>query len=254
MVRSRFTILAMTATLMAGVFLAPKTAVAQESQDYYTYVSEWAVPRAQWAAFDKQQESDNSTLNKLVADGTLVDWGDLDTRVHQLDGYTHANWMTATSRENLLKALEQQWSTATNSSYVASTKHQDLFLHTIAHGGKTASASAGYLRVAFYQARPGDEGDFQELLMKKIKPMLDSSIADGTLTMYNIDVEDIHTGPPGTFNLAMLFPDGAAMDKFYTALGESMKSDPSMGRLVTSLTIPEAHRDDLARLTSYQHK
>lgn len=240
--------------IIAGIALTPKPAAAQTAQDYYTYVSQWAVPRAQWDAFAKQEESDISRMKQLVADGTIIAWGNDEVRVHQEDGYTHAEWFTATSRANLLKALEEQWTTATNASYVSSTKHSDLFLHTIGHGGNGVSNGTGYLRVAFYQAKPGEAEALQSLLMKNIKPFLDSAVANGTLTMYNIDQEDIHTSAPGGYNLAMLFPDGAAMDKFFDNLMASGKTDPTTGQVLESLTVAKEHRDSFGRVTAYQHK
>ncbi len=255
MQRRLLTALAMAAALLAGIVFTSKPAAAQQpEQDYYTYASEWAVPRAQWAAFDKQAQSEEPTMKKLVADGTLVAWGDDAARVHQLDGYTHSTWMIATSRANLLEALEVIWASATNASYVATTKHQDYFLHTIAHAGKSATDGAGYLRLAFYQAKPGDAGAFEGVLLNLVKPALDSAVADGTLLMYNIDTEDIHTAEPGGYDLAMLFPDGAAMDKFYADLAAREKADSRLSNLFNALTVGKEHRDSLDRVVSYEHK
>lgn len=255
MFKRTLTFLAIVCFLTAGVLLTPKPAVAQDqNQTYYTYVSEWAVPRAQWAAFAKQDESTAAQMKKDVADGLLVAWGSEATRVHTSDGFTHAEWFTATSRENLLKVLEDQWTGATNASYVAATKHADLFLHTIAHGGKAGASGTGYLRVAFYQAKPGAEDALQGLLMGKVKALLDSEAAKGNLTLYNIDVEDIHTDAPGGYDLAMVFPDGAAMDKFYSDFGAMEKSDPEIGLAFVSLTVGKEHRDDFGRVTAYQNK
>lgn len=249
----RITMLLGVVALAATALLSPKPAAAQD-QTYYTYVSEFAVPRTAWAACNKQENSDNSMYQGLVADGTIVDWGTLETRVHELDGYTHADFMTATSRANLLKALEKLWTTATNPCYAAATKHQDLFLETIAHGGKTVSNATGYLRVGFYQAKPGETKALQDLLLKKLKPMLDSEVANGTLLAYNLDTEDIHTSAPGAYNVAMLFPDGAAMDKFYSDLESTAKSDPTVLGALDALTIAKDHHDGLSRVTSFQHK
>jgi hypothetical protein len=254
MKRSYLATLCFAVLFIAGIALTPKHAAAQMAQDYYTYVSQWAVPRAQWDAFAKQQESDIPRMKQLVADGTIIAWGNDEVRVHQEDGYTHAEWFTATSRANLLKALEEQWTTATNASYVSSTKHSDLFLHTIAHGGNAVSNGTGYLRVAFYQAKPGEAEALQNLLMKNIKPFLDSAVANGTLTMYNIDQEDIHTSAPGGYNLAMLFRDGAGMDKLFADLTASGKTDPTTGEVLESLTVAKEHRDSFGRVTAYQHK
>ncbi len=243
------------AALFFGVVLMASPARAQqETQQYYTYVSQWAVPRDQWNAFDKQQASDIPRMQKLVSDGTLVDWGNLSTRVHSPDAYTHAEFFTATSRANLLKALEQAWTTATNASFIAATKHQDLFLRTFAHGGKTVSNATGYLLVGFYQAKPGDGQAFESLLLKQVKPFLDSHIADGTLLAYNLDTEDIHTSAPGRYNIALLFPDGAAIDRFYEELSAAQKQDPAVGRMFNALEVVEDHRDGLSRVMAYEHK
>jgi len=249
----RITILLSVVALVASVLLFPKPAAAQD-QTYYTYVSKFAVPRTAWSACDKQENTDNSMYRGLVADGTIVDWGTLETRVHEPDGYTHADFMTATSRANLLKALEKLWTTATNPCYAAATKHQDLFLATIAHGGKTVSNATGYLRAAFYQAKPAESDAVRDVLLKKLKPMLDSEVGDGTLLAYNLDTEDIHTSAQGAFNIAMLFPDGAAMDKFYSDLDSSSKSDPTILGGFDALTIAKEHHDELSRVTSFQHK
>ncbi|MGH9731730.1 MAG: hypothetical protein ACRD4A_08515, partial [Candidatus Acidiferrales bacterium] len=232
------TVLGVASALVAGVLLTPKPAAAQDqNQTYYTYVSEWAVPRAQWAAFAKQDESSVAQMKKDVADGLLVAWGNEVTRVHTSDGFTHAEWFTATSRENLLKVLEEQWTGATNPSYVAATKHADLFLHTIAHGGKADASGTGYLRVASYQAKPGADAALQGLLMGKVKAFIESEVSKGNITLYNIDVEDVHTDMPGGYDLAMLFPDGAAMDRFYADFDAIGKSDSTVGVAFDGLTL-----------------
>ena len=254
MKRRYLTALCSAVLFVAGIALTPTLAAAQTTQDYYTYVSQWAIPRAQWDAFAKQEESNVARMKKLVADGTIIAWGNEEVRVHQEDGYTHADWFTATSRANLLKALEEQWTTATNASFVSATKHSDLFLHTIAHGGNAVSNGTGYLRVGFYQAKPGDGEALEGLLMKSIKPFLDSAIANGTLTMYNIDKEDIHTSAPGGYNLALLFPDGAAMDKFFADLMASEKAGSTTGGMLEALTVAKDHRDDFGRVRAYEHK
>jgi hypothetical protein len=243
------------AVLFFGTMLIASPALAQqETQTYYTYVSQWTVPRDQWNAFDKQEASDIPGMQKLVSDGTLVDWGNLSTRVHSADGYTHAEFFTATSRANLLKALEHAWSTATNTSFVAATKHEDLLLRTLAHGGKTVSNATGYLLVGFYQTKHGDEQAFENLLLKDVKSFLDSDISNGTLLAYNLDTEDIHTSAPGSYNIALLFPEGASIDKFYEELSAAQKTDPAVGRMFNALTVDQDHRDSLSRVTAFQHK
>lgn len=249
------TVLGIVCVLALGMMFTPKAAVAQEQNPtYFTYVSEWAVPRAQWAAFEKQQEMSKPTMQKLIANRTIVDWGNTAVRVHQEDGITHAEWFTATSRANLLKALEVEWTAATNPAYVSATKHFDLLLRTFAHGGKTSAGATGYLFVAMWQAKRGDESAFEAFALKNMKPFLDSEIANGTLVMYNFDTEDILTGPPGGYNLAMFFPSGAAMDKFHADLAAHQQENPAVGQILRSLTVESASRSSLSRVTDYQHQ
>lgn len=239
----------------ASAVLASQPTLAQDAgATGYTYVSQWSVPRAQWAAFEKQDAATESKMKQAVADGLLVVWGTAVRRVHSTDGYTHAEWFTATSRENLLKVLEDQWTTATNSNYVSATKHEDLLLHTLAHGGKSGASGTGYLRVASYQAKPGSDQALAELLMSKVKAFLDSEVGKGNLTQYNIDEEDIHTDAPGGYDLAMLFPDGAAIDRFYEDYATVGKSDPAIGQSFDNMTDAQMHRDDFFRVTAYQNK
>lgn len=255
MVRSVTTFCVAVCLFAACMFLAPNSAIAQDQgTTYYTYVSQWTVPRADWAAFAKQDQATVAQMKQAVSSGLLVAWGAAETRVHTPDGFTHAEWFTATSRDNLLKVLEGQWTGATNSSYVAATRHEDLFLHTIAHGGKAGATGTGYLRVASYQAKPGADEALGGLLMDKIKPFLESEVTKGNLTQYNIDVEDIHKDMPGGYDLAMLFPDGAAIDRFYDDYAALSKSDPTTGVAFDSLTVGKDHRDDFFRVTAYQNK
>ena len=237
----------------ASVAVVPQPAAAQD-HNYFTYVSWWAVPRDQWAAFDKQERESDAQMKSALADGTIVAWGDVAVRVHDESGYTHAEFLTATSREKLLKAVETEWSGASNAAYVSTTKHRDALLETLAHGGKASSGATGYVRVTQWQAKPGAEEALEAYVMKTVKPLLDRAVSSGTLLMYNFDKEDIHSDAPGGYNLALFFPDGAAMDKFFNDLAAAEKSDPTVGAVIDNLTVASEHRDTLSRLTAYGHE
>lgn len=219
------------------IALGVATPAAAQDHGYFTYVSFWAVPRSEWAAFEKQEEASTARLQKLVADGTIVAWGTEAARVHEEDGYTHADWFTATSRAAVLKALETEWATAANPAFEAATKHHDVFLHTLAHGGKTASGTTGYIRVTFWKAKPGAEEALEAHVMKYLKPRLDADVENGTILMYNFDKEDIHTAAPGGYNLAIVYPDGEAIDKFFANLAAAEKDNPAIGQVLDSLTV-----------------
>ena len=247
-----------SALLVSALVLSPVTLAAQaaaQDQSYFTYVSQWTVPRGEWANFEKQQKEDDAIMQKLIADGTIIDFGDARTSVHTEDGYSYSEWFTATSRGNILKALEVlSGGASTSPALVSATRHSDLFLHTIAHGGKSTSGTTGYLRVGFYQAKPGAQAALEAHIRGVIKPFLDRAVADGMVVMYNIDTQDVHTSEPGSFNLALMFADGAALDKFFDQLEAAGKQNPGIGEILDSLTVAKDHRDILDRVTAYQHK
>jgi len=230
------------------------TPTGAQDQTYYTYVSEWNVPRGQWSAFEKERDQQNAALQHLVADGTIIAWGNDANYVHTEDGYSHEDFFVATSRAGILKTVDTLRPPATGGSYTSVTKHKDMFLHTIAHGGKTSSATTGYVRVGFWMAKPGEGDAFVEHVKKYILPMLDAEIADGTALMYNFDTEDIHTDPQGTYTLAVVYPSGEAMDRAYARLAATMKDNPAVGEMISNFTVSEAHRDYLGKISAYQHK
>jgi hypothetical protein len=246
-------VLSFVCALALGIALQATPAQAQD-QTYYTYVSEWNVPRGQWAAFEKERDQTNASLQRLVADGTIIAWGSDVAYVHTEDGYTHEDFFTSTSRAGILKALESLRPAATAGAYGFVTKHRDYFLHTLAHGGKTSSGTTGYLRVAMYQARPGQGDAFVDHMKKYILPMVDAGVADGSILMYNFDTEDIHSDAPGGYFLAILYSSGDAMDKFFARLAANGKDNPAIGEVISNLTVAEAHRDIFAKITAYQHK
>ena len=126
---------ALAAVLSAAAPAAAQTAPATEP---YTFVAQWNVPRAQWAAyvadFDKNTKP---VLEKHAAAGTLISWGAFESIVHEPDGYTHGVWWTSTSYAGIEKArLELVKTAASSASLAAATGHRDYYLRSIVGGGK----------------------------------------------------------------------------------------------------------------------
>jgi hypothetical protein len=230
------------------------TPASAQTPTYFTYVSEWQVPRAQWAAFETERAKMDSGLQSLVADGTIIAWGNDDITVHTEDGYTQEDWFTAASRANILKALDMLRPMSTGGAFTTVTKHRDFFMRTLVHNGKTSTGATGYLRVAEWQAKPHQGEALAASVKRYLIPLLDSEVADGTVLMYNFDEEDLHTDPIGAYFLAVLYPSGAAYDKARAELSAMEKANPASEEEIDNLTIDEAHRDGLAKVTSYQHK
>ena len=253
MIKRSFIILGVVCALAISALVAAAPAQAQE-QTHYTYVSLWAVPRAQWTDFEKAREQTNSVLERLVGDGTLVAWGSDAAEVHTEGGYTHANWFVSNTQAGITKTLESLRSLSRTQALANTTKHSDVMLHSIAHGGKTARTTSGYLRVAFWQAKPGRGNDVEQYFKKYIQPDLDAGVADGSVLMYNFDTEQIHTDAPGGYNLAVVYATGDGLDKRAATQAAHQKENPAAGEGFGAMLETQAHRDGLARILAFQHK
>ncbi len=253
MLRRNFISLAVVCALAVASFVVAAPAQAQD-QTHYTFVSYWAVPRAQWADFEKSQEQTNSLFEHLVADGTLVAWGASAVLVHTEDGYTHATWFVSTTQSGLTKTLEALRTSSRAQALANTTKHADYFLHSIGHGGKTARTTSGIIRVSFWRAKPGRGDDIEAFYKKYIQPDLDAGVADGSILMYNFDTEAIHTDAPGAYHLAVVYANGDGLDKATATLAAHAKENPAIGDGFASMLEIAAHRDSLGRVLAYQHK
>src|SRR6202162_969832 len=110
-------------TLPAGAQMSD----AKEKPPMYSYVSFWNIPRAQWAEMAKADAADQKMLEKAVANGTLVGYGNDTNLVHQPDGDTHDEWWSATSMAGVLNVLDQFYKSGNSTQGVltTATKHWD---------------------------------------------------------------------------------------------------------------------------------
>jgi hypothetical protein len=100
---------------------------AKEKAPIYSYVGNWAIPRAQWAEMEKNTAADEKTLSKALASGTLVGYGNDVSLVHSPDDGTHDDWWSATSMAGLISVLEQFYQSGGSTTAVlgTATKHWD---------------------------------------------------------------------------------------------------------------------------------
>jgi hypothetical protein len=250
MIQRGFTILGVACALAMAALVSAVPAQVPE-QTHYTYVSYWAVPRAQWANFEKSQEQSYSVLERLVADGTVIAWGSGAALVHTEDGYTHAEWFVSNNQAGITKTLESLRAVSATQALSDSTKHMDRMLHTIVHGGKTARTTSGYLRLAFYEAKPGRGDDVEHFFKKYVQPDEEAGVTDGSVLMYNFDTEQIHTDAPGGYILAVLYAKDDDLDKGNAIWAAHTKENrDEFGAMLET----QAHRDGLFRIIAFQHK
>jgi hypothetical protein len=257
MTRELWKVLAgLCAVAMSAVWAGPATAQTSEVKakpPLYTYVASWNIPRAQWADVAKANATDQKLLDKAIADGTIVGYGDDVTLVHQADGTTHDDWWTATSLAGVLNVLDQLEKSGNTISPVfdSATSHADNIFVSRYYNWHGGSFKDGYTYAAFYTLKPGAPDDAVETLSKDlIVPLLEKLFADGTLHEYEVDTQAVHTEAPGTFIIVYYAATADGLDKVNAALREAIRSKPLDGAAFDSMVAIPAHHDELMRTSA----
>ena len=223
---------------------------AKEKPPLYSYVANWVIPRAQWGEMEKSNAADEPILQKALANGTIVGYGDDETLVHRADGSTHDSWWSSTSLAGVLNVLDQFYKsgTATSPVLAGSTKHWDSIWVSRYYNWHSGSFKGAYTMFSAYQLKKDAPDDAVETLSKNlVAPLLEKMVADGTLHEYEIDTQAIHTDAPGMFAIVYIASSAEGLDKVNAAIRAALKAQPLAGPAFGSMTNSSAHRDDLAR-------
>lgn len=259
-----------TTALVGGVLgLAVVSAVRAEEPVVYTRVSQWQIARPNWGAYEKDLKKNTvPVMEKLLADGVIIEFGADRTSVHTPDGYTHSTWFCARSQANLEKALATLVESESKltpeerrkgDTDFAGTKHADLILRSVAFKNRTIKTEKGYGSVAVQKTLPGKGQEYQELWDKYNKPILEQLYKDGVVTAYGVDVEVVHTGDPSLRFFWEVLPDAEAFDKEEAAFGAAReKRSPeerrAIGQAFVELRDAAAHRDSQTEIVYYSAK
>ncbi len=220
----------------------------------YTYVSQWAVPRAQWADMAKGDVQERSTLDKFVADGTLLDYGQFQNLVHQEGHPTHGSWFSATSMASLMKVLNAEMSSAgATAPVLANSKHWDFVLVSTVYNGKPTTQRTGYIVGASFMVKPGHRKDFDTLTRNQVVPLFERLLADGSVSSYGLYDQEI-VEHAGQVTFVYIAPEASGMDKVDAAFNELMSKDPSFGQQFDAAVQPDGEHDFLSRITYMGHK
>jgi hypothetical protein len=222
----------------------------KEKPALYTYVADWNIPREKWADMEKSNAPTQKLMDKAIADGTIVGYGNDVTLVHQGDGITHDNWWSAMSLAGVLNVLDQleKAGGAGTSVLDSATAHSDNVYVSRYYNWHPGTVKDGYTYDASYRLKPGAPDDAVAALSKRlVVPLLEKLFADGTLREYEVDTQAIHTEAPGMFSIIYLAANAEGLDKVNAALDETLKSDPLAGVAFQSMIDLSAHHDDLGR-------
>jgi hypothetical protein len=228
----------------------------EEKQPSYTYLSEWAVPRAQWSEMAKLDELDRPLMDKLIADGTLIGYGSFSNLIHQEGEPTHGTWFTATSEGSLLKALEALYANpgSTTAAVEGASKHWDYVLVGRVHNQRSGKSEGGYLSGDQWDVKPGQMRAYDDLIKSQLVPAFEKLLADGTVTSYGMDTEDFHTGKLGRVTFYFTTPDAAAFDKAEKSMDEAFDKNPALISAFQSMVDGQGHRDFLDRVGYMNNK
>jgi len=240
--------------LMPGVSSAQQAAPAG-----YTFVAEWGAPRDKWpevAAF--AEKNWRPLLERLVADGTLTDFGIYETVVHMPDEMTHGLWWSSKTMAGIEKARLEAIKIPPAPG-LAAAKHRDYFLRSLIWKSRPGSGSGGYLRVATSVVQPGKSAEWRALWEKYTQPFYEEQIANGTFSAYGLQLEQIVTDDPGARMVVSVSPSAEALDKAQNAsnaLNEKRTQNErdAITAAFNQVTVPGAARTYLARLTSFAAK
>jgi len=224
----------------------------KEKPPMYSYVGFWNIPRAQWAEMEKNNASEQKILDKALADGAIVAYGNDLNIVHTADGMTHDDWWSAMSMGAMLNVLDKFYKSGTPTSPVlaSATKHTDGIFVSRYYNWRSGTYKGAYTRVGYYKLKPDAPEHATEMLSKTfIVPLLEKLLADGSIVEYEIDTEAVHTEGPGAFWIDVISPNAEGLDKLNAALLDRAKTNPLAGHAFDSMIDSSAHRDSLSTST-----
>jgi hypothetical protein len=224
----------------------------KEKPPMYSYVGFWNIPRAQWAEMEKNNAAEQKILDKALADGAIVAYGNDLNIVHTSDGMTHDDWWSAMSMAAMLNVLDKFYKSGTPTSPVlaSATKHTDGIFVSRYYNWRSGTYKGAYTRVGYYKLKPDAPEHAIETLSKTfIVPLLEKLLADGSIVEYEIDTEAVHTEGPGAFWIDVISPNAEGLDKLNAALLDRVKTNPLAGQAFDSMIDSSAHRDSLSTST-----
>lgn len=222
----------------------------------YTYVSQFQIPRANWAQYSEDTEKSFVPIaEKLMADGTLVGWSTFEQIVHTPDGYTHGASWSSNSIAGLMKVLDEVRKSGPRPAQIASTKHEDLLMQTTLHHGVAVNGGSGYLRVICSMAHAEKPSEYTTMLKKLLVPMFEEQFKKGVVTSYGVDEQYVNTGAPSMRCVVLVYPSAESMDKWATALNATLgKWNAAEQAEYFGATVADSRRDIMARITHYSQK
>ena len=241
--------------VVLAVVVVPATVSQMESAPIvYTYVSQFQVPRANWAAYAEDTEKSFVPIaEKLTADGTIASWSTFEQIVHTPDGYTHGAAWSSDTISGLMKVLDEIRKNGPRPAQFAATKHEDLLMQArMYHAG---SGTPAYFRVICSMAKADKLEAYTAMMKKLLVPTFEDQLKKGVAVYWGIDEQYVNTGAPSTRCVVIDYPNAEGMDKWAAAINAMMaKWTPAERAEFAGATVADSRRDILGRITHSGHK
>jgi len=238
--------------VLIAIVIAPiaLSQMGQEQPTVYTFVSQFQVPRANWAQYSENTDKTFVPIaEKLVADGTILSYSTFETIVHTPEGYTHgAAWSSATI-SGLTKVLDEvRKAGPPQPGQIAATKHEDLLVQTNMY--IVGSGTPAYLRVVCANAKPEKPEGYAAALKKYLWPTFEDQVKKGVANYVGLDSQYVNTMAPSTRCLVINFPSAEANDKWAAAINATLAKMSAADRdAFTGSSVADSRRDFMARIT-----
>jgi len=220
----------------------------------YTYVSQFQVPRAHWAAYSEDTEKTVVPIvEKLTADGTILSWSTFEQIIHTPEGYTHGAAWSSTSISGLMKVLDEVRKAGPRPGQIAATKHEDLLMQSSMY--RVGSGTPAYLRVVCSNAKADKPGEYAATLKKLLVPTFEEQVKKGVATFWGVDEQYVNTAAPSTRCVVINYPNAEGMDKWAAAINATQAKWNAAERAeFAGSTVADSRRDIMARITHSGHK
>jgi hypothetical protein len=250
-------LVAVAIAVIAAIAVAPIAISQMEpAQVVYTYVSQFQVPRANWAQYTENTEKTFVPIaERMVADGTILSYSTFEAIVHTPDGYTHGAAWSSTSIAGLTKVLDELRKGGPQPGQIAATKHEDYLMQSTMHMIKGGSGNSGYLRVVCQLAKPDRPDDYAAAIKKVLWPTFEEQFKNGTANYVGLESQYVNNSAPSLNCLVVTYPNAEGMDKWATAVSATLGRASAADReALFGSVVPDSRRDFMARITRYRAK
>jgi len=249
-------IVAMVAVVLVLSCVPLALSQMEQTQPVYTYVSQFQIPRANWAQNAEDTEKNFVPIaEKFMADGTIIAWSTFENVVHTPEGFTNGASWSSTSIAGIIRVLDELRKGGPRAGQIAATKHEDLLLQSTLYQAASGHWTSGYLRVICQSVKPEKPEEYTAALKKYLVPTFEEQFKKGVAASYALDQQYVNNETPSIRCLAVTYPNAESMDKWAAAIHATLgKMSDADREAFAGTTVPNSRRDFMMRLTHYAHK